>query len=253
VNLVSAGLMMALVLSACRTEGPPRRFTRDPSPSSTPTPTTGGAEGCSQDANVTVLGRANIFGAGIDELPAPGGGGGGVPPPCVAIPAGASMATVPRADGTLSFTPLRAPDTHFHKCPGGREAVLAFGPDGDAGVCGDPSYGAIEGAGIVSGITSKDRGGYLIGVFLPAHGKKGAPPPSLDFERNYNFARIAPSLGQLFFIGDGRTVDERLQRFDIPRGATRLYLGIADAWGFRGPPGFYDENYGRFRVEIRFE
>jgi hypothetical protein len=208
---------------------------------------------CSHDANVTVLGQANIFGAGIDELPAPGGGGGGVPPPCVAIPAGASSAMVPRAEGTLSFTPLRAPDTHFHKCPGGREAVLAFGPDGDAGVCDDASYGAIEGAGIVSGITSKDRGGYLIGVFLPARGEEGAPPPSLDFERNYDFARIAPSLGQLFFLGDGRTVDERLQRFDIPRGATRLYLGIADAWGFRGLPGFYDENYGRFRIEIRFE
>jgi hypothetical protein len=105
-----------------------------------------------------VLGRANIFGAGIDELPAPGGGGGGVPPPCVAIPAGASIGTVPRANGTLSFTPLRAPETHFHKCPGGLEAVLAFGPDGDARVCGEVSYGAIEGAGIVSGITSKDRG-----------------------------------------------------------------------------------------------
>ena len=100
-NLVSAGLMMALVLSACRTEGPPAASRATPSPSSTPTPTTGGAGGCSQDANVTVLGRANIFGAGIDELPAPGGGGGGVPPPCVAIPDGASMATVPRADGQV--------------------------------------------------------------------------------------------------------------------------------------------------------
>jgi hypothetical protein len=131
--------------------------------------------------------------------------------------------------------------------------VLAFGPDGDTGGCGDASYGTIEGAAIVSGIRSKDRGGYLIGVFLPERGKEGAPAASLDFERNYDFTRIAPSLGQLFFIGDGRTVSDRLQRFDIPRGATRLYLGIADARGFRGPPGFHDDNYGRLRIEIRFQ
>jgi hypothetical protein len=96
--------------------------------------------------------------------------------------------------------------------------VLAFGPDGDTGGCGDASYGTIEGAAIVSGIRSKDRGGYLIGVFLPERGKEGAPAASLDFERNYDFTRIAPSLGQLFFIGDGRTVSDRLQRFDIPAG-----------------------------------
>jgi hypothetical protein len=134
-----------------------------------------------EDTTVTVPGGANVFGAGIEE-PAPGGGGGGVPPTCVAVPAGVSTVTVPRTGGSLSFTPLRAPELHFHKCPGGGEAVLAHGPDGDAGVCpGDVPGGTILAAGGVSGIASKDRGGYLIGVFLPARWSGGTPPATLDF------------------------------------------------------------------------
>jgi hypothetical protein len=103
----------------------------------------------------------------------------------------------------------------------------------------------------VSGIASRGRGGYLVGVFLPEQ-LGGRTPSTLDFEDRYNFDRLAPTLRQLFFIGDGRNADGRLQLFRIPAGATRLFLGIADASDFRGPPGSYDDNYGRFRVKIRF-
>jgi pimeloyl-ACP methyl ester carboxylesterase len=32
----------------------------------------------------------------------------------------------------------------------------------------------------------------------------------------------------------------------------RLYLGLADAFGFRGPPGNYDDNTGAFDVTVQF-
>jgi hypothetical protein len=225
-----------------------------PSVISATTPPAVSSPTCGGGRTFIVPGAANVFGAGIDELPAPGGGGGGVAPTCVAVPSSASKVTVPRARGLLSFTSLRAPELHFHKCPGGGEAVLAHGPDGDAGACsGSDPGGTIPPAGTVSGIASRGRGGYLIGVFLPARWRGGTRPASLDFEERYDFYRLAPALGQLFFVGDGRTDEGRLQEFRIPTGATRLYLGIADALDFRGPPGFYDDNRGRFRVQIRFE
>lgn len=174
-------------------------------------------------------------------------------PTCVAVPSSASTVMVPRALGSLSFTPLRAPDVHFHKCPGGVEAILAYGPDGNAGGCpGDVPGGTILPAGGVSGIASKGRAGYLTAVFMPERWEGGPPPATLDFQERYDFDRLTPRLGQLFFMGDGRSGEGRLQHFRIPTGAARLYLGIADAAGFRGPPGFYDDNDGRLRVRIRF-
>jgi hypothetical protein len=56
---------------------------------------------------------------------------------------------------------------------------------------------------------------------------------------------------QIFFIGDGRTHDGEAQRFKVPRGATRLYLGFADAWGWRGAPGYFDDNSGSLDVTVR--
>ena len=52
----------------------------------------------------------------------------------------------------------------------------------------------------------------------------------------------------MFPIGDGRTTSGTLQRFTVPAGATRLYLGYVDADGFSGSPGFYDDNTGSIRV-----
>lgn len=256
-----AGVALLLALAACRgetasTDAPPvssGSTTTTPVTSATTVPLTS-APTCGDGPAFIVPGAANVFGAGIDELPAPAGGGGGVAPTCVAVPSGAATITVPWARGSLSFTTLRAPDVHFHKCPGGGEAVLDYGADGDAGVCpGDVSGGTILPAGVVSGIASRGRVGYLTGVFMPERWGGAPPPETLDFRERYDFNLLSPRLGQLFFIGDGRSGDGRLQHFRIPTGAARLYMGIADAFGFRGPPGFYDDNYGRLRVRIRFD
>jgi hypothetical protein len=59
-------------------------------------------------------------------------------------------------------------------------------------------------------------------------------------------------LGQVFFIGDGLTDvgSGDVQTFVAPPGATRLFLGIADASGFTGDAGCYSDNVGSFQVEI---
>ena len=35
---------------------------------------------------------------------------------------------------------------------------------------------------------------------------------------------------------------------NVPTEATRLFLGIADGYGFEGEPGFYRDNAGSFAV-----
>ena len=40
------------------------------------------------------------------------------------------------------------------------------------------------------------------------------------------------------------------QEFIAPTGATRLFLGIPDGFGFVGAPGAYDDNDGSYRVRI---
>lgn len=190
--------------------------------------------GCASAGTLEVPALANVFGAGIGELPQPAGGGGGVAPVCVAVQAGASMMTVPLASGTASFA---------------GSTDLSSGPDGDT--TGSYAGGAIEAAGVVSGIVADDRVGYLSGVFL-ADEPPAATPGALDFTGGADFAELAPEIGQLFFIGDGHASDGTDQTFEVPAGATRLYLGIADAFAFTGPPGYWDDNLGGFTVEVRF-
>jgi hypothetical protein len=115
-----------------------------------------------------------------------------------------------------------------------------------------PKPWSITAEGSISGILSADGGGYLIGVFLADSAPAGPPPATLDFTGDSDFASLSPALAQTFFIGDGRTATGRPQRFHVPTGATRLYLGLADAWKFQGPPGFYADNSGSFEVAVRF-
>jgi hypothetical protein len=92
--------------------------------------------------------------------------------------------------------------------------------------------------------------GYLVGVFLPDSAPGGSAPVGLAFDGAYDFVRLRPALAQIFFVGDRHTSDGRVQRFRVPQGAERMYLGIADAFAFQGVPGFYDDNGGSFLVKI---
>ena len=74
----------------------------------------------------------------------------------------------------------------------------------------------------------------LMGVFLgPDQPNLTATPPELNFETlGLNLSSLSPQLKQLFFIGDGKTDANQVQLFIIPTGATRLYLGTMDGFGW---------------------
>jgi hypothetical protein len=59
-----------------------------------------------------------------------------------------------------------------------------------------------------------------------------------------NFPQLSPLIQQTFFIGNGRTSSGAVQTFHVPAGATRLYLGFADAVSFVGTPCCYGDNSG---------
>jgi hypothetical protein len=184
-------------------------------------------------------------------------------PPCVSFPSTVTNILI-RATGTVDFiTRSEDDDVHFHRCVGGPPGAIAPepGPDGETtwscaaspeatSFAPDPS--SITAVGSISGISSADGGGYLIGVFLADSAPAGSPPGTLDFTGDRDFTSLSPALAQTFFIGDGRTATGRSQRFRVPPGATRLYFGFGDAWSFEGPPGFYADNSGSLEVAVRF-
>jgi hypothetical protein len=122
-------------------------------------------------------------------------------------------------------------------------------PDGDPAARSE-----INSLGGISGYNGPD--GALVGVFLDSQNPKDTTAPALiDFSSNgigTNFMTLNPALGQVFFIGNGRAglVAKTRQSFIAPAGATRLYLGIADAFAFNGDPGWYDDNKGAFTVTV---
>jgi PEP-CTERM motif len=87
----------------------------------------------------------------------------------------------------------------------------------------------------------------LVGVFLDDSQPDGSLAPStLDFSTiGLAFATLSPALKQVFFIGDGLTGtgSGTTQTFNIPLGATRLFLGTMD--GFE-----WANNLGQFDVTI---
>ncbi len=118
-------------------------------------------------------------------------------------------------------------------------------PDGESGYL-------IDTADYEGGLTVIDGiAGYnnmpvdaLVGVFLgPAAPNLIATPPSdLDFgaaSLTTGFSSLSPGLQQIFFIGDGLTGtgSGSVQSFIAPAGATRLYLGVADGYGWYNNTG----------------
>jgi hypothetical protein len=211
-------------------------------------------EPCGSVVRLEVPGTSNIFGAGIAEPPAPAGGGGGSQPPCLSIPRGASTIDFD-ATGRVYFETLRFDNpSQFHRCAQGHEVTApVWGPDGPSvgGCTTNPGGMSISAAGVISGISSHHGVGYLVGVFLPDALPEGPPPESLDFGPDYDFTALCPEMRQTFFIGDGHTSDGTVQRFGVPKEATRMYLGFTDAWGFRHDPGYYGDNSGSLDVTMR--
>jgi len=178
---------------------------------------------------VQIDARSAIFDAGMSAPTMDG-----LLPPELAIPTGAVSMTLPTVTGEVRAYP-----------------TLPFGgPDGNTQL-GDTNITSFNGiSGILAPTTLP-----LVGVFLanPHTGNENAPS-RMDFNAlGYDFASLSPILGQTFFIGDGQTSNALLQTFDVPAGATTLYLGLADAGFFTGAPGAYADNDGSFTADVQFQ
>lgn len=86
----------------------------------------------------------------------------------------------------------------------------------------------------------------LLGLFLGPNEPNLTPVPSeLDFRTQAarDYLSLRPDLKQVFFIGDGRTSDGRIQEVIPPAGATRLFLGTMDE-------STWLDNHGSFSVTV---
>jgi len=110
----------------------------------------------------------------------------------------------------------------------------------------------------ISGIQFTGVEFFLVGVFLDAGlpksqmssiGDYGATGPGITPTQGI----YTPLVGQTFFIGDGMTGNQTgaEQQFIVPTGATRLFLGFADALSFNGQAGTYDDNGGSLAVNLQ--
>ena len=195
---------------------------------------------------------ANIYGAGHTEAPGPGGGGAGVLPTGFDLK---SMRGEEPAGNFIQFAVVSGEVSGQGKDPA-NFGEADGSPNGSTDV---DNYGGL------SGIGQDKRTMFLVGVFLGPDEPTGKGPIGLDFSKADQFDMIAPEIGQTFWVGDGFYTDENegdggrpgprtiyQQSFVIPEGATRFFLGFAQA----GPdgngllPGGFDDNFGELYAEF---
>ena len=184
-----------------------------------------GSFGKCKPATASEIGaNANIFGAGHATAP----GGGSLPPVFNIQPGSNRVLTFSSVTGSVSYNG----GGNFND------------PDG----IGSASDANVSSTGGISGIINT-HAGFLTGIFLDNTEPMDPAPPVLDFSiLGTSFTSLSPALNQTFFIGDGLTGDGSgsAQQFMVPAGATRLFLGFADACGYHGSSGCYDDNLGSF-------
>jgi hypothetical protein len=153
-------------------------------------------------------------------------------PPIISVAAGDVIRALDPAVGGISFyNGLGAP---------------YYGPSGN-GLSGSN----LSSLGGISGYIGPQ--GALAGVFLTDAIPNGSAPLTLNFNPDglgAEFSVLNPAVGQVFYIGDGKTTTGDFQTFIAPVGATRLALGIPDGFGFNGAPGAYDDNDGSYSIRL---
>ena len=110
------------------------------------------------------------------------------------------------------------------------------GPDGAAAFY-SRYIGANNG---ISDITSHINA--LLGVFIGPSQPGGSAPTALDFSvpGAMDYLILNPLLQQVFFMGDGLTGGGQSQTIVAPSGATRLYLGTMDGYGWANNIGSFE-------------
>ncbi len=121
------------------------------------------------------------------------------------------------------------------------------GPDGSSSYrVSTPDYE--NGATVINGIAGFYNApiNALVGVFLSDNDPNTDPASgALDFGDGAigtAFPTLSPALQQVFFIGDGLAGNDpdSVQTFIAPVGATRLYLGTVDGFGWFNNTGTID-------------
>ncbi len=175
--------------------------------------------------DLTVDGQSNPWGAGHAAAP-----GGGLLPPGVVLELGAgAVVTFSAVTGEIS------------------DGEFRFVPDGRSGTTNAPSGGGI------AGYTHSTRSRGMVGVFIGDAEPINPAPARLAFP-NGEFAELAPELHQIFYIGNGQQAAGTLQRFIVPAGATRLFLGFSESCSTTRL-GCFADNSGSYQVhgEIAFD
>ncbi len=190
--------------------------------------------------NQSVASSANIFGAGSATNP-----GGGTTAPGFSLTPGVSYVEFTSVTGLASLS------TGIQTVPDGVQQ------NGSAPFNIILNVNSAQG---ISGIRLDKGSGFLSGVFLSDATPTNPAPARLLFTNNgasgsvsTDFTDLSPLLNQQFFIGDGLTGNGSgaTQKFFVPTGATRLFLGFADAGGYNGDPGGYFDNSGALTVSLR--
>jgi hypothetical protein len=115
-----------------------------------------------------------------------------------------------------------------------------FGPNGDTlGTL----YGLFShGAGAENGISDVNGIGVdaLMGVFLGPGVPSGATPGPLTFAGGlgFTYGSLSPQIDQVFYMGDGSA-----QSVIVPSGATGLFVGTMDGFGWDNNTGSFDVNF----------
>jgi len=184
-----------------------------------------------QEATVAIDARSDVYSAGASNAESTRGG---VMPSTITLAPGGGIVTFPKVVGKAACDANAGTDADGGSCAGGNTDLYNAGP--------------------LSGIKHHQRSMFLVGVFLGPKLPKKAPPV-LDFSDDAlgtKFEKLEPQLGQVFYIGDGHPAAPTgpTHDFVVPKGATRLFLGYADGYGFLGAPGAYGDNKGGLSVTI---
>ena len=206
------------------------------------------AESLSASILLTVPGTSNIFAAGQSSTAAVGGG---------TLPDEVDF--IPTPGNVLSFTgpgiPTGTPVTGTtNPCP----TCLNAGPDGVNEGSQPPATNISSSGTTLSEIQFTGNEMFLIAVFL------GPSLPGSQVASIGDYGNVAsgitstqltytPILGQTFFVGDGLTGtgSGSVQQFIVPTGATRLFLGFAEAMSFVGQAGMFSDNTGSLNVNLQ--
>lgn len=186
-----------------------------------------------QSGTTTVQGTSNIYLSNGNTMTSYGGGGQGTAPVQINLNSGMNRTATFTATGTW-----------------GCAFVNGFSVDGANCVSSTVN---ITSSGKISGVVMNGRSMPLVGLFTDGSLPSSAPGPLTFGSGGLSFTATsypAPALGQVFFIGDGLTGtgSGANQFFAVPDNATTLFLGVADAGGFHGNPGFYNDNVGSAEV-----